>query len=46
MTLALSKIFNRRQDIHNSAGAIPEIHQPAYLDPHGRTLGISLRKLF
>ena len=46
VTLALSNIFNRRQDIHNGAGAIPEIYQPAFLDPYGRTVGISLRKLF
>jgi iron complex outermembrane recepter protein len=46
VTLALSNLFNRRQDIHNGAGAIPEIYQPAFLDPYGRTVGISLRKLF
>ena len=46
VTLALSNVFNKRQDIHNGAGAIPEIYQPAFLDPYGRTVGISLRKLF
>jgi outer membrane receptor protein involved in Fe transport len=46
VTLALTNIFNRRQDIHNGAGATPEIYQPAFLDPYGRTVGISLRKLF
>jgi hypothetical protein len=46
VTLAVSNLFNRRQDIHNGAGAIPEIYQPAFLDPYGRTVGISLRKLF
>jgi len=29
-----------------TAGATPEIYQPAFLDPYGRTVGISLRKLF
>jgi hypothetical protein len=46
VTLALSNLLNRRQDIHNDAGVIPEIYQPAFLDPYGRTVGISLRKLF
>jgi hypothetical protein len=46
VTLALSNVFNKRQDIHNGAGVIPEIYQPAFLDPYGRTVGISLRKLF
>ncbi len=46
VTLAVSNVFNRRQDIHNGAGVIPEIYQPAFLDPYGRTVGISLRKLF
>jgi hypothetical protein len=46
VTLALSNIFNRRQDIHDGAGVIPEIYQPAFLDPYGRTLGIAFRKLF
>ncbi len=46
VTLALSNVLNRRQDIHNGAGVTPEIYQPAFLDPYGRTVGISLRKLF
>jgi hypothetical protein len=46
VTLALSNIFNRRQDIHDGAGVTPEIYQPAFLDPYGRTVGIAFRKLF
>lgn len=46
VTLALSNIFNRRQDIHDAAGAIPQIYQPAFLDPYGRTVGVAFRKLF
>jgi len=46
VTLALSNIFNKRQDIHDGAGVIPEIYQPAFLDPYGRTVGIAFRKLF
>jgi hypothetical protein len=46
VTLSLSNIFNKRQDIHDGAGVIPEIYQPAFLDPYGRTVGIAFRKLF
>jgi len=46
VTLTLSNILNRRQDIHDAAGAIPQIYQPAFLDPYGRTVGIAFRKLF
>ncbi len=46
VTLALSNVFNRREDIHDAAGAIPQIYQPAFLDPFGRTVGIAFRKLF
>ncbi len=46
VTLALSNIFNKRQYIHDGAGVIPEIYQPAFLDPYGRTVGIAFRKLF
>ncbi|HEX4051180.1 MAG TPA: hypothetical protein VHY19_09900 [Steroidobacteraceae bacterium] len=46
VTLALSNIFNKRQDIHGVAGEIPQIYQPPFLDPYGRTVGIEFRKLF
>ncbi len=46
VTLFLSNITNRRQDIHDGAGVIPQIYQPAFLDPYGRTAGIAFRKLF
>ena len=46
VTLTLNNIFDRRQDIHDAAGAIPQIYQPAFLDPYGRTVGIAFRKLF
>ena len=46
VTLTLSIILNRRQDIDDAAGAIPQIYQPAFLDPYGRTVGIAFRKLF
>jgi iron complex outermembrane recepter protein len=46
VTLTLSNILDRRQDIHDAAGVIPQIYQPAFLDPYGRTVGIAFRKLF
>jgi len=46
VTLSLSNIFDRRQDIHDAAGLTPQIYQPAFLDPYGRTVGIAFRKLF
>ena len=46
VTLSLSNIFDRRQDIHDAARVTPQIYQPAFLDPYGRTVGIAFRKLF
>ena len=45
VTLVLSNVLNRRQDIHDAAGGIPQIYQPAFLDPYGRTAGLTFRKL-
>ena len=45
VTLVLSNVLNRRQDIHDAAGGIPQIYQPAFLDPYGRTVGLAFRKL-
>jgi hypothetical protein len=33
VTLALNNILDRRQLIHDGAGGIPEVYQPAFLDP-------------
>ncbi|HEY4341806.1 MAG TPA: hypothetical protein VGM97_17815 [Steroidobacteraceae bacterium] len=46
VTLTLSNILNKRQNIQDAAGTIPQIYQPAFLDPYGRTVGIAFRKLF
>jgi hypothetical protein len=46
VTLTLSNILNKRQNIRDAAGTIPQIYQPAFLDPYGRTVGIAFRKLF
>jgi iron complex outermembrane recepter protein len=36
---------NEVGDIHDAAGGIPQIYQPAFLDPYGRTVGLAFRKL-
>jgi hypothetical protein len=46
VTLAVSNVFNAHQDIRNASGATPQIYQPAFLDPTGRTVGIGYRRVF
>lgn len=46
VTLAVTNIFDSRQHVRDATGATPLSYQPAYLDPLGRTVKISLRKLF
>jgi hypothetical protein len=45
-TLAAVNLFDARIHVADSLGATPLIYQPAYLDPTGRTISFSLRKLF
>jgi hypothetical protein len=46
VTLAFTNVFNSRQDIRDGNGVTPQIYQPAFLDPYGRTIGIAFRRLF
>jgi iron complex outermembrane recepter protein len=46
VTLALNNITNSRQHVRDANGDTPISYQPAYLDPLGRTIRISIRKLF
>ncbi len=46
VTLAVNNILDTRQRVRDGAGATPLAYQPDYLDPLGRTVRISLRKLF
>lgn len=46
LTLSVTNIFNQRQNVTDATGATPLRYQPAYLDPFGRTIAISFRKLF
>src|SRR5207253_350214 len=42
----VSNIFNSRPRVRNAAGDVPFNYQPDLFDPLGRTIGISIRKLF
>ncbi|MEI5688140.1 TonB-dependent receptor [Sphingomonas kyungheensis] len=46
VTLSVTNILNTRQTVRNDQGVTPVSYQPDYLDPLGRTVRISLRKLF
>jgi hypothetical protein len=46
LTLSVNNIFDTRQHVHDANGDTPLSYQPAYLDPLGRTIKISIRKLF
>ena len=42
----VSNIFDARQRVQDATGAVPFNYQGALLNPVGRTIGISIRKLF
>jgi outer membrane receptor protein involved in Fe transport len=44
--LEFSNIFNSRPKVHDAFGNVPPNYQPDLLDPLGRTVMISFRKLF
>jgi hypothetical protein len=44
--LSLDNIFDARQRVRDAAGFVPVNYQPDYQDPQGRTVRISIRKLF
>lgn len=46
LVLAVENAFNTRQRVTDQSGAIPVGFQPGYLDPLGRTVRLSVRKLF
>ena len=46
VTLSINNILDTRQHVHDANGDTPLSYQPAYLDPLGRTIKISIRKLF
>jgi iron complex outermembrane receptor protein len=46
ITLSITNLFDQRIDVRDGTGATPLNYQSAYLDPAGRTITLSLRKLF
>lgn len=45
-TLAVENLFDTRLKVRTASGATPISYQPDYLDPLGRTVRLSFRKLF
>ncbi|HEX8585804.1 MAG TPA: TonB-dependent receptor [Allosphingosinicella sp.] len=46
VTLAIDNLFDTRPRVRDNTGATPLSYQPASLDPLGRSVRISLRKMF
>lgn len=46
VSLSVSNVFDTRQRVTDMTGATPINYQPDYRDPQGRTIRISIRKLF
>jgi hypothetical protein len=46
ITLSANNLFDQRVEVRDANGLIPASYQPAYLDPAGRTVKLSFRKLF
>ena len=44
--LRIDNITNAVRDVRDNKGATPLRYQPGYLDPVGRTIELSFRKLF
>ena len=42
----MTNLFDSRIQVRDAAGNTPLIYQSAYLDPAGRTIKLSFRKLF
>jgi iron complex outermembrane recepter protein len=46
VTLTLDNLFDQRQEVRDEAGLTPISYQPDLLDPLGRTVRLSFRKVF
>ena len=46
VSIGIDNIFNQRREVTDATGMTPLRYQPGYLDPLGRTVSISIRKLF
>ena len=45
LTLSLTNLLDTRQHVHDADGATPLIYEPAFLDPYGRTVSVTFRKI-
>lgn len=46
VTIGVDNLFDARQRVTDQNGVVPLTYQPGYVDPIGRTVRISFRKLF
>jgi outer membrane receptor protein involved in Fe transport len=46
LALAVTNVFDTRQSVHDATGVTPTAFEPGFLDPRGRVLAITLRKVF
>ncbi len=46
LAIRIDNVFNDIQDVRDAGGLVPLRYQPGYIDPVGRTIEISLRKIF
>jgi hypothetical protein len=42
----IDNLFNEKQNVRDAQGVTPQAYQPDYMDPLGRTVRISVRKIF
>lgn len=45
VTLALTNVFDSYQTVRNASGVTPQIYQPAFLNPYGRAVSLSFRRM-
>ena len=45
-SIGINNLFDARMRVHDASGVTPVSYQPDYLNPLGRTVSISFRKLF
>ena len=46
LSLGIDNVFDARQKVTDANGVLPLSYQPDYLDPRGRVVSLSFRKLF
>ena len=45
VTFAMQNLFDNRQKVTNELGVVPQAYQPGYVDPMGRTILLTVRKI-